>query len=657
MTEDYKKNLLDYVIGNIQEGTPTVDEIIKEIVEKDRTGWPYNKILPNGWVDFHYEDIIQDKNNGTLILYGGYRGQNSTGINNEVYGIITILDDNFVPITSIFQYDDGTKLRYIQRMNQADDGTYYMIDDTIFAFSWSDTILTSTKRFIMLNNFTNPINNEYKLVLRQSYTFPSGYNTFKCENIQKNPTQSQYVMTGERYEDAPNSYYTVSTIEFNIPYGESPTWAITNVITYNNSSPKVQGIYGCSFISFNEDKYSVKMICDYNHGDSTPLTKDIVYYYKSFDSNTYTSKTIISASAIPIPRQHLEKIATFISEDKGYFILSNLEATTSGSQNLKIELWEYIISEDITNLIYEKSYGTAVADHNEQIYLYTNQGKLYIQQVIKKGNDIADYYIQRYEGNWNPILVGEDKPYRWDQRAMYTGNKFNLVEIFLYPSNPRSTTWYFAIAKEIYNQTQYNGQPYESKDSLCPLYANLYSNGSVIFSRNLYNISKQNNMTNSSVEIPNTYLNNITISTNDLISETNLQMVSDNTSWNKNIYEVVDLNFLNTISVIDEDTNTTYLDSAIKVNNAVTDGGDTNYQNTPCNKFRINYTDNTTSIKSLYWSSIDDTHKETIISFYVDKAIVSIDFISNDETTIYLNLPIEVEIGKYYSISQKVRID
>jgi hypothetical protein len=133
-------------------------------------------------------------------------------------------------------------------------------------------------------------------------------------------------------------------------------------------------------------------------------------------------------------------------------------------------------------------------------------------------------------------------------------------------------------------------------------------------------------------------------------------MNSNLQNWTKNIYEVVDLNFLNTISVINEDTGDTYLGSAVKINNAITDGGDTNYQETPCTKYRINYADNTTAIKPLYWSSIDDLHRQTMISFYVDKPIASIDFLSNDETTIYLNLPIEVEVGKYYSINQKVRI-
>ena len=133
-------------------------------------------------------------------------------------------------------------------------------------------------------------------------------------------------------------------------------------------------------------------------------------------------------------------------------------------------------------------------------------------------------------------------------------------------------------------------------------------------------------------------------------------MNSDSTSWNKNIYEVVDLNFINTISVIDEDTNISYLDSAIKLNNATTDGGDTNYQNTPCTKYRINYLDGTTSIGTLVWNSINKYNKKTQITFYVDKEINSIDLISNDETTIYLTIPIEAEVGNYYTINQKVRI-
>lgn len=663
MTEDYKKTLLEYATGNIVEGTPTTDEIIKEIIEKNENKWTYGDILPDEWNNFHYEGLIQEKNTGNIVLYGGYRDKSSTDINNGVYGIITILNSNYEPIKSFFEYDSGTKLRYIQNMKQANDGTFYMVDDTIFAFQDNDTILTSTKRLCLLNNFVSTLDGEYKLTLRSSYIFPSGYNTFKCENLEKNPEEAQYVMVGKTYEDAGNNYLSISHISLKIPYSGSVEWDKKNIITYvNTMTENTSGGYKASFIKFQNDKFEIKILCRYFHGTRSggqifSSESYIRLYTKNFNSTNYSYTNILSGGdATSIQTTFLEYQAVFINENTCYFVLDNINNNLITTYNLVIRLWKYDITNSLTTKIYEKIYGSGQPAHQEQIYLYANQGDLYIEHVIQKSTYIADYYYQRYEGVWNPMLIGENKPYTWNQRGFYVNNKYNLLEILLYPVNPRKNTWYFPIAKEIYNPTQYNGEPYVSKDALIPLYSNLYSNGSIMFSRNLYNISKQNNMTMSSVEIPNTYLNDTTITQNDLISKTNLQMNSNNQQWSKNIYEVVDLNFLNTIRVIDENTGTEYMESAVKLNEATTDGGLTNYQNTPCNKYRINYANGTSSIDNLYWNTIDDTHKETQITLFVDAPMLSIDFISNDETTIYLNIPLEVEENKTYTISQKIRI-
>ena len=291
---------------------------------------------------------------------------------------------------------------------------------------------------------------------------------------------------------------------------------------------------------------------------------------------------------------------------------------------------------DTDNSIYAFKYDTTSS----------NRVDMWLCNVSKHPNVWT--YLDNYEGTdrQKPIVV---RNY----------NILNLLSFGMYISsypNQQYIRGGLLKIKCLSVQNHYNGTPYVSENSLSPLYSSLYSNGSLIFSRNLYNISKQNNMTMSSVEVPSTYLNDLTITQNDLISETNLEMNNDTTEWTKNIYEVVDVNFLNTISVIDEDTGEEYLDSAIKLNNATTDGGSTNYQNTPCNKYRINYLDGTSSTDDLAWTSIDDTHKETQITFYVDKTILSIDLLSHDTTTIYLHIPVEVEIGKTYSISQKIRI-
>ena len=129
MTEDYKKNLLDYVTGNIEEGTSTTDEIIKEIIEVNRSKWI--GFIPNGWANFRIEGLIKSKTNDTIILYGGYEEKDT----NDPYGIIILIDNNFNPIKTFFSFTSGTKLRYIQCMNQADDGTFYYLDDAVFSYN------------------------------------------------------------------------------------------------------------------------------------------------------------------------------------------------------------------------------------------------------------------------------------------------------------------------------------------------------------------------------------------------------------------------------------------------------------------------------------------------------------------------------------------
>lgn len=667
MTEDYKETLIDYVTGNLENTPSTTDEIFKEIIEVNRSDWI--GYIPSTYVDFHFENIIQDKNSDTLILYGGYRATGSTGINNEVYGIIVLLDNNFKPIKTFYEYESGTKLRYIQYMKQAEDNSFYMVDDTNFAYSYDSTTPNSVKRIVLLNNFCVKLNNENRLTLRTSYIIPSSYKGFKCVDLNKNPNSAQYVMIVAPYSTQANTWGGVATIEFIINYGQSPTWNWTDIVKFIwTTSPNE--LYDCqyitSFISFNEDKYSIKMIGFYTHNTNQQTTYQIKYFYKNYNNTSYSNTVVYDININNIiwsgERYILENQGIFINENECYFVLQNLyEKVTSTDRELKIILFKYNTNTNTLSTIYQNNYGTAPVGtkptYQEIMFLSVNEGKLYIEQIINNQNGTGNYYIQRYEGIWNPKLIGENKNLNWNQRNLYVSNNYNLLKIFLYPTNPRNASWYFPVVKEIYNPTQYNGEPYIDTNALSPLYANLYSNGSLVFSRNLYNISKQNNMTMSSVEIPNNYLNNENITRNDLISETNLELNNNPKQWSKNIYETVDLNFLNTITVIDEDTDTQYLESAIKINNATTDGGNTNYQNTKCTKYRINYSDNTTSIENLTWDDIDETHKLVEIGLYVDKAMRSIDILSNDESVIYLTIPLNVVVGKYYTISQKIRIE
>lgn len=670
MTEDYKKNLLDYFTGDLETGTPTTDEIIKEQMELNRSEW--TSYIPSGWVDFHFEDILKDKKSDKYILYGGYRGRESTSVDDEVYGIIILLDENLKPYKAYYEYDSGTKLRSILLMNQADDGTFYMLDDTSFTNYRSESV-NNNPRFVMLNNFVT----EDKVKLRTSYYLPFRTNEdisywFHFRKLEKNPNEPQYIIITEYQKFNTHgsesggllSWFSgVCCIEFTIPYGESPSWNWIEIAKGKSSAEESlsTGYYRSAFIKFNEDKFLVKAVCS-SEENSVDAYR---YYFKNYNDNTFTSTIIKTLTAEEIQtlfaRYILEQQEIFINENECYFVASNLEAYTSLPGIIK--LYHYDITNNELDEIYSNTYPAPASqsyNRKEAIFLAQNEGKLYIQHLVCTGETHEshqyNYYFQRYEGTWDPILVGENQLCITFQRAFYVNNEYNLLTAFLYPNNPRGQTWYFKILKEVYNQNQYNGEPYISVDSLVPKYVNLYSDNSIVFSRNVYNVTKQNNTSMSSVEIPNTSLNNLTISENDLISVTNLEMNSNSTHWNKNIYEVVDLNFINTISIKDEDTNTQYVNGAIRLNNAITDGGASNYTNSPCIKYRINYMDDTTDTGSISWINISEMEKETTFNISVSKAIKDINLTSYDGNTIYLTILGTFEVGKNYRINQKVRI-
>lgn len=652
MTEDYKEQLLNYVTGELNNTLPTTEEIIKHKWNIGINEW--RNYLPNTWSNFRFEGMVEgnELTSGLSVLYGGY-----LDTNNNTKGIIILVDQNFMPIKVFYKYSSGTDLRYIQYMKQAEDGTFYFIDDTNFSFGRGQISSTSEKRFVMINNITVPIQEDYRLNLRTTYSFPNNYKNFYCKNMYKDPNSSHYIFFGNGATYTDNSWdwdkLEIYSLKANV--GMANEW--TKYVEQEHA------LFGSAIAQFNSDS-NVQFRCLW----SSVLTSSraISCYSKTYTGNPSTSD-IKSFSFHPyVDDNNFKKQSVFIDYNNVYFVQNNQKWGTPGTPNAKyIGLYKYNFSNNTSTTLYEKSLGNYTYVYKELIFIDRNLSDLYIEFInnIDTDTEKADYYIQRWNGTWKPILVASNKSIIGHQRTIYVKNNFNYLQIYSYAVNPRSATWYYGLYQEDYNSLNYNGESYRSVDMFKPKKVNLYSYfpntqyQSYIFGRNLYNITIQDNMTMSSVEIPANYLNNLTILQNDLLSTTNIKLNSNTTQWTKNQYEVVDLNFLNTINIIDEDTGVKYKAGASNLNNAITNGGNTNYQNTPCNKYRINYTDNTTSVDDLVWTSIDNTHKETEISLYVDKAINSIDLISNDELTIYLTIPLDVIVGKYYTITQKIKIE
>ena len=682
MTEDYKKNLIDYVtclLNNEQPQDKDFNIINQNFKEYKDSFNDFFDELNTQALRLEITGILETEKYDVSILYGGYLYRN-TSASLRGRGFLIYLDKNNNVIDVIFKDKNGNPLRGFHKL--------YFDEDTnrIYGVLGHPTVspenFNENNYFCYINNLFLKIDDKYQFDIIKSYALNE--TNLRVLDIVKNPNSSSYLMIGTNTTDSSN----VRILQYTINVGEPSELKKWNVVpslgmfgNYYWTGTDLLGHY----LWYSSDTPHFKVIfggLNYNSSTS-PLNGK--YYGLAVDNGDNVSYTRLSE--IPnVQENNTGSIWRYtgnyqynvLSTDQNtiYFVVvyqNNTEDTVYFQTKIQkfdgtnvIDLYKGTVVSTPSNTwrIHNCEYYNFYKDTDNTIYLVRYLLDINENLVNTSLINFSKYSINLAEENWlnlgNRNYEGNDKIYTnftISQRNYNINKIYNisgLISILIFTQ--ANLTGYILTLTNLFSINGYNGDAYSGVDVLVPKLSNLYSNGSLEFSRNLYNVSKQNNMTMSSVEIPNNYLNDTMITQNDLISKTNLQLNSNNQQWTKNVYEVVDLNFLNTITVIDEDTGVEYLESAIKINNAITDGGDTNYQNTPCTKYRINYTDETTNIENLVWTSIDDTHKETEITIYVDKPVLSIDFLSHDETTIYLTIPLEVEVGNYYTINQKIKI-
>ena len=648
MTDEFKQTLFDYLIGKLPNEKGTTEEIFKEINEIPRSEWIEN--TPTDWKNnFKYEGFIQVQNSELIILYRGFYDNN-----NEVKGIITILNENFIPIKSIYQYNSGTYLRYIQQMGQNSDGTFYAIDCPDFPKDKSWSFTTSQKRFIILNNFTQQINNDYILSLQKSYIFPNEYLNFYCRKIFKDVNSSHYVMVGNYLRDQSSpSFDGIRVIELEVNVGSENSWSKID-------DDGTGWLLGDSYVDFEDNNYYLRVLLN----DTARSSKNLYLWTKDYSSSNATLNSFKEFNFHPyVDSINYENQSVFINKNELYFVQNNQRWGISGNPNEKyIGLYYYNDESKELETIYEKYLGNYDYCNLEAIYITQANGDIYLQyntNIIEGENYLADYYYQRVEKVWSPILLGKNKPFYYGRRAIYVEQKFNLLNIILYMTYlPSDLTWQIYTVKENYNSSNYNGEPYINTNSLIPSSAEIYSDNSLVFARNLYNKTINNNTTVSTVEIPNTYLNGIDLTSKNLLSETNLTMVADTNVTQKNIYETMFLNFINVLQVANRNNATQVLnqEASSYLNNAI--NTDDSYDNAKLyNKVIINYQDGST--KEVSYAHENTTETSTVIAFglYIDKLINNAEIVSSDKTITYQTIDLSnLELNKYYAIRQKMEV-
>jgi hypothetical protein len=204
--------------------------------------------------------------------------------------------------------------------------------------------------------------------------------------------------------------------------------------------------------------------------------------------------------------------------------------------------------------------------------------------------------------------------------------------------------------------SMYSGDPYENYGIASIQKGELYSNQNIVFARGLYNKQIYKNQTTSTIEIPNGYLNDSPITEEIILSKDNNLLITENETINKNIYENLFLNFTYYLSVIDDDTYTTYPEIANYINRNINVGNEENFNTTKITKLRVNYQDYSV-MQNITWEKVDNIHYQMSVVIDTTQIPLSIDFMSNDETTIYLTKELNLDQGKFYILTQKIRIE
>jgi hypothetical protein len=555
------------------------------------------------------------------------------------------MDSNMSPSSLLTEYDSGTKFRPFACLNVDEDGYFYGIDQKNELY---DTSVPKSDRFIMLNKImsSNRSADNYYAKLRISYYIPS--------NI-----QSQYSGWGLiakdrllKQIDTGNYYFIVDTtsgmgvIGLSINVGQENTW------TFVGNSDLTTGNVICSYVEYSGE--SLKITIGGESNSNSDNYAEVLY--TSGESPTIVTKNIISN-----PDGGYISDIIKIGTNTCYIGYMQTNEQTN-EQTIAI----YRIDYTNNKLILLKKFTTQNVNY---LGPYVNFNKIDNIVFFKYNWDTRNASTSNPEGNFYLGMILDNELFytqalnvpvsaNFLQNKIYINNVYNLFTIYTPLQNGD-----LKKIQLVYNSINYNGLPYEAPNCLVPNSSILYDNdNNIIFARNLYNKTVLGATTTSTVQIPNTLLNDVIIGKSDLISETNLALTEDETDITKNIYETLNINFANSISIRnDNDPNNRILNptAAARLNGSTTQNN--NYDDVKATKVRVNYTDGTNMIIKLnptvQIGALTDTVYQYNFILYVSKPINNLEIISNDELTSYQTIDnLTLEVGKTYNILQEVEI-
>lgn len=658
MLDDYKKRLIEYVTGllQIEDPRPTDFDPDNEYTSSDDYNLSkYEDVIvalrgKNACIN----GILQSDFNEIFVMYGAYQDNN----NENSKGFLIFFQKEaaeFVPVKiSLLQTRGIQFLKFDDTSNRV-----YGVTGNLSTYQGAEN---GDCYFVYFNNLFLAYDDELEPDQTYSYRIWEATNhQFCCRDIVKQGEGSRYLIFGTQF----NSLTYPTVIDLQIKVGES-----NEQVNYETAS----NYLGYAFFGeYNGDTPFFKMIVF----DNSSGVKTFKLALLSGSNIIYSNITINSEIKTTY---HLNTHPSYVSLDDSniYFIHNSIYEKSNNYDVVRSTLYKYNGFDNTITEVYFDEIDHEFENENNYVILCVVRD-LNNVYVIRHKTDASDdgYTMVRIanvtlhpnpqESNFHGLgtTVYISFPNIYNQRVILR-RQFNMLFVNSFAGFFRDNK---GSASEDVNGGQssfltirevigYTGYPYSHYNCLVPRYANIGILTSLpTFSRNVYNITKFENTTTSSVEIPAQYGNFYLTTFQRLYGSTGYNLVYNYRPLQKNRYEIIHLNFINTINVIDEDTGNLYPYSAVRVNYSTNTGGQLNYDNCKCVKYRINYKDGTSSTSVFNWEQIDEYSKEITFTLYMEKDAESIDLLSNDQSAVYLHITGNFEESKIYQIKQKVRVE
>ena len=652
MTDTYKELLLEYLTGDLTNDYSTNSAYYKKV--DTRSVDSSTTQVGTGTIAIECKDG-NGVSNGKTLLY------------TPTQKTLVLLDENLNVLKIYDSWYTGTLFDEILAIDVDEEGQFYGID--------YDAV-NDKYRFILINNLSEPVKMpngtyEYRAVLRQSY-FINNY------TVEDDITPNQPVYLAKSKQSA--TYYfafcdsigeTILPTKLTINVGASNDWErledilvmqsikLDHIIYFDNNDNPIATYFVRNDNTENLEKISVK-------GNQQPTTTTVIEWNDIENAVSGYENPSIDLKAINDNEYYLaimgyktDTIATITYFQQILKVykdgLSNMigNATISApyiSGNKRNITTEMSLSKtNDLSLFYWGAYGTNIT--KDKLYYnffpYDTNGNDYLYNIY--GTSANTLKNENVYVNFPGILITQ---YNLNKAMYITPDENNLFNY---------TTVSFIYNKDNYNCISFEKRDGEEVKTLLPRQGVIYdgSGEDVIFARNLYNFKTYKNKNTSILNIPSSYLNDTTLNSNALISFYNNSIVKNEEPITKNIYEDLYINYLNTITMQNRNTEN-YIDNlegAIRLNQSTCKEFD--YDNQKATKLKINYSDGTFIIGGATHTITD--HVATYDLYIInpsDKNVTSLEIISEDEKTTYQKIQMPtLKPNTTYRIKQDVYVE